>query len=271
MDWSHYLDDSTLTDPSDAPSIPDSEPPRSGGPMNMFDQPWCDLEQPGMHSMGVSKLHRRSPMDAKLQPLIVAPAGEQASRLVQQHQSRGLMLSDGPHSRQVQQQPFQGNALSGHQPNRVLSQLQSQGEIPLRDAQTSEPSSSVMTRSRGSRSGRRLLVQPMASAIDLAESGAANRPAIVPSADKENAQQAGYKAPVRKALFGRHGNSEEQNPTAAALPSLPSHRVVAGADVPSVFMPSSGVQAAVPVKPAEASLPGAEHKPVDFSSVFDFL
>ena len=282
VDWSHYLDDGPVGDPSDAPGRPDSKPPSFGGPVDIFDQPWCDSEQPGMHSMGVSQLQRRSPMDAKLQPLIVGPSAEQASRLVQQHQSRGLMLSDGPHSRQVQQQPFQGNGLSGHAPNRVLSQQQLQGDMPLRDAQTSDPSGSMPTGSKGSRSGRRLLVQPMASAIDLIEpsrslpnntqcdSGAVNRTVTGPSADKENTQQAGYKAPVRKALFGRHGNSEEQKPTAAALPPLPAHRV-GSADVPSIFMPSSGFQAAVPTKPAEASVQGATHKPVDFSSVFDFL
>lgn len=283
VDWSHYLDDSTMSDLSDAPGMPDSEPPRFGGPVNMFDQPWCDTEQPDMHSMGLSKLQRRSPMDAKLQPLIVSPLGGQASRLVQQHQGRGLVLSDGHYSRPVQQQTFQGNALSGLQPDSVLSQQQGQGDILRRDAQTSEPSGSMMTGSRGSRSGRRLLVQPMASATNPAEpsrslpsntqrdSGAANRTATVPSADKENAQQTGFKAPVRKALFGSHGNSEEQSPAATVLPPLPSHRVVDSADVPSVFMPSSQVQTAVPVKPAEASLQGAVHKPVDFSSVFDFL
>jgi len=105
----------------------------------------------------------------------------------------------------------------------------------------------------------------------LHEGGASSRMTTDPSLDKENAQQAGHRAPVRKVLFAGHSNSEGQvSARAMSLPPARSH-TANGADKPGLSMKSADSQAAVAVKPVETSVHNACHASVDFSSVFDVL
>jgi len=105
----------------------------------------------------------------------------------------------------------------------------------------------------------------------LHKGGASSRMTTDPSLDKENAQQAGHRAPVRKVLFTGHSNSEGQvSARAISLPPVPSH-TANGADNPGLSMKSTDSQAAVAVKPAETPVQKACHASVDFDSVFDFL
>ena len=89
-----------------------------------------------------------------------------------------------------------------------------------------------------------------------------------PSADKENVQQAGRKAPVRKALFTGH-----QNPVGVEhLPPPPvSQHTSTDVGGPVFNMPSSDGAAAVAQSLAGTPAQALGHDTVDFSSVFDFL
>ena len=226
-------------------------------------------------------------MDAKLQPLIAGPSGEHATRQLQQHQLRGQLPLDEHDSRQLQQQLPRQDVQSDARASRRLPQQQPQADNPLQDAQASKPIGRFVSGSTGTKAGRRLLVQPVPSATDLTESsleasrfmpsstlhegGASSRVTTHPSLDRENAQQAGHRAPVRKVLFAGHSNSEGQvSARAITLPPAPSH-TANGADKPGLSMPSAESQAAVAVKPAETPVHTACTASVDFSAAFDFL
>ncbi|KAA6419380.1 MAG: putative ATP-dependent DNA helicase HFM1-like [Trebouxia sp. A1-2] len=170
---------------------------------------------------------------------------------------------------------------------RLLPQHQPQADKLTQDAQASKPTSSFVSGATVTKAGRRLLVQPAPSGIDLTEckpepsrfmpsstlheGSASSRMTTDPSLDKENAQQTGHRAPVRKVLFAGHSNSEGQvSARAISLPLAPSH-TASGADKPGLGMLDADSQAAVAVKPAETPVHNAGHASVDFSSVFDFL
>ncbi len=283
VDWSSYLDDSNVGGSSEPAGKPDSKAPAVESVFSMREQPWCGGEQHANHSMTVPKLHRRSPMDAKLQPLIGGPSGQHATRLLPQQQLRGQLPSDEHDSSHLPQQlPRQDVHTNAH-----ASRLLPQGGKLSSHAQASKPSSGFVSRAPGTKAGRRLLIQPVPSATDLTEcslapnrfmpsstlhkGGASSRMTTDPSLDKENAQQAGHRAPVRKVLFTGHSNSEGQvSARAVSLPPAPSH-TANGADNPGLSMKSADSQAAVAVKPAETPVQNACHASMDFDSVFDFL
>ncbi|DBB06327.1 TPA: Sec63 [Trebouxia sp. C0004] len=287
VDWSSYLDDGNVSGSSEPAGRPDSKAPAFESVFSMREQPWRDGEQPANHSMTVPRLHRKSPMDAKLQPLIAGPSGEHATRLLQQQQLRGRIPPDEHDSKQLQQQLPRQDVYSDVHASRPLPQQQAQGDKPLRDAQASKPTGRfVSAGTTRTKAGRRLLVQPVPSATDLTEcslepsrfmpsstlrqGGTSNRMTTDPSLDKENAQQAGHRAPVRKVLFAGHSNCDRQvSARAISLPPTPSH-CANGADKPGLRMPSADSQAAVAVKP-ETPVHNACTASVDFSSVFDFL
>jgi len=287
VDWSSYLDDSNVSGSSEPAGRPESKASAFESVFSMCEQPWCGGEQHASHSITVPKLHRRSPMDAKLQPLIAGPSGEHATRQLQQQQRRGQLPSDERDSRQLQQQLPRQDVQTNVHASRLLPQQQSQGGKPSRDAQASKPSDGLVSGPTGTKAGRRLLVQPVPIATDptecslapnrfmpsstLHKGGASSRMTTDPSLDKENAQQAGHRAPVRKVLFTGHSNSEGQvSARAISLPPVPSH-TANGADNPGLSMKSTDSQAAVAVKPAETPVQKACHASVDFDSVFDFL
>lgn len=287
VDWSSYLDDSNVSGGSEPAGRPDSKAPAFESVFSMCKEAWCGGEQHASHSKTVPKLHRRSPMDAKLQPLIAGPSEEHATRLLQQQQLRGRILPDEHDSRQLQQQLPRQDVQSGAHASRLLPQQQPQGDKPLRDAHASKPTGSFVSGATGTKAGRRLLVQPVLAATDLTEctlepstfmpsrtlheGAASSRMTTDPNLDKENAQQAGHRAPVRKVLFAGHSNSEGQvSARAISLPPAPSY-TANGADKPGLSMPSADSQAAVAVRPAETPVHNACHASLDFSSVFDFL
>ncbi len=287
VDWSSYLDDSNVGGSSEPAGKPDSKAPAVVSVFSMREQPWCGGEQHASHSMSVPKLHRRSPMDANLQPLIAGPSREHATRLLQQHQLTGQVLSDERDSRQLPQQLPRQDVQTDAHASRLLPQQQPQEDKLSRDAQASKPSTGFVSRATGTKAGRRLLVQPLPLARDLTESslepsrfmpsstlhegGVSSRMTTDPSLDKENAQQGGHRAPVRKVLFAGHSYSEGQVlGKAMSLPPAPSH-AANGADKSGLSMKCTDSQAAAAVKPAETPLHNACHASVDFSAVFDFL
>ena len=286
VDWSSYLDDSNVSGGSQPEGGPDSKAPAVEGMFSMCEPAWCGDEQHASRSMTVPKLHSRSPMDARLQPLIAGPSGEHASRLLQQ-QLRGQLPSDERDSRQLQQQLTRQDDQTNSHASRLLPQQQSQGGKLSGDAQASKPSSGFVSAATGTKAGRRLLIQPVPLASNLTEcslepsrfmprstqheSGASSKISTDPSLDKENAQQAGHRAPVRKVLFAGHSNNEGQvSARATSLPAAPSH-TANGADKPGLSMLGADSQAAVAVKPAETLVHDAGHASVDLSSAFDFL
>ena len=287
VDWSSYLDDSHVSGGSQPEGGPDSKAPAVESVFSMCEPAWCGDEQHASRSMTVPKLHSRSPMDARLQPLIAGPSGEHASRLLQQQQLRGQLPSDERNSRQLQQQLTRQDDQTNLHASRLLPQQQSQGGKLSGDAQASKPSSGFVSAATGAKAGRRLLIQPVPLAANLTEcilepsrfmprgtlheGGASSKISTDPSLDKENAQQAGHRAPVRKVLFAGHSNIEGQvSARAISLPAAPSH-TANGADKLDLSMLGADSQAAVPVKPAETLVHDAGHASVDFSSAFDFL
>ena len=279
------MDDSNVGGSSEPAGRPESKASAFESVFSMCEQPWCGSEQHANHSMNMPKMHRRSPMDAKLQPLIAGPSGEHATRLLQQQQLRGQVPSDEPDSRQLQQQLPRQDVLTNVHASRLLPQQQPQGENPSNDA--SKPTGRFVSGATGTKARRRLLIQPVPSATDRTEcmleassfmpsstlhkGGASSRMTTDPSLDKENAQQAGARAPVRKVLFTGHSNSEGQvSARAISLPPVPSH-TANDADNPGLSVKSADSQAAAAVKPAETPVQNACHASVNFDSVFDFL
>ena len=260
VDWSRYVDGSFEGDDgSDAADEPGADTAAYTGPFSMLEQ--CQHATGHRHSMQSVQRPHRSPMDAKLQPLIPSPANgninrstkqqqQQQQRQQQQHASDWQRQGTQRHAQP--QEPLQTGRLLTHQANPLARCLAVHNSGPEQQANAAvgiDLTSSV--------------AGPSTSHSNVSQH-ADMRSSLGLMDDKENAQDLGRKAAVRKALFG-------WQESAAEGPAAPAPAGSSAGGTAHVAEQGCSIGSAGDQQQAEPHMHDQESDAVDFSSVFDFL
>lgn len=267
IDWSSYIDDSLEGDEGETTGMPAADTSAYTDPFSMLDKP--------VHTAGpgrsMQSMHKpvQSPMDATLQPLILSPVNGHAKRSMHQQQQQTC-------DHRVPAHHQRSWAMQQHWPEQMST---GKSMLPVRQPTGLASSHSTHTASK----------QPLGSDASTALTGHVTGPSrgsctkrsqhagsegicsMSLTADKENAEHLGRKAPVRKALFGGPLLNGAEGP-AAALHSDPARRLVPDAvgrlDAKGH---DGGAASTEDQQPAQPVMHSKEPDTVDFSSVFDFL
>ena len=268
INWSSYMDDIVEGDEAEAAGMPGADTSVCTGPFGMLDEPF--------HMAGsgrsMQSMHKpmQSPMDATLQPLIPSPIGGHANLSMTQQQQQQQTCD---HKVPAHHQRFQ--AMQQHWPEQGSTQ---KTMLPIR--QPAGLASSLSSHTTGTEPSdsnamnSKLNVTAPSKHVDQTVSehnGGEGVYSMSQTADKENVQQLGCKAPVRKALFGGPLLHEAEGPAAAW------HSQPAAQFVPDTMgnldakRRDGGIASTEDQQPAQPVVQSKEPDTVDFSSVFDFL